>query len=184
MPSSGPYNRLHCTTHHRYKDEGLCLLTCKELRFFFKSMSVKNVSRFGQYFRRLATLNSYHITGVFQSLALFTNDYAGLLQLSKNCMGIGGEKGQRGQSHITTHKRTDTSRVSGVHKYEGLVQRVNNQEVIGGTHYITHIGTLGPITASTLLPAKRVFTLTACGSIKYKIKYLVRFVRTSWRIIN
>ena len=48
--------RLHCTTHHRYMDEGLCLLTCKELRFIFKSMSVKNVSSFGQYFRRLATL--------------------------------------------------------------------------------------------------------------------------------
>ena len=63
----------------RYMDEGLCLLTCKELRFFFKSMSVKNVSSFGQYFKRLATLNFNHTSGVIQSLALFTSDYAGLL---------------------------------------------------------------------------------------------------------
>ena len=128
-------------------DEGLCLLTCKELRFIFKSMSVKNVSSFGQYFRRLATLNLNYKYEAMQSLALFTSDYAGLFQLSKNCMGMGGEKGQRGQSHITTHKRTDTSRVSGVHKYEGLVQRVNNQEVIGETHYITHIGMAMAISA-------------------------------------
>ena len=78
--------------------------------------------------------------------------------------------------------------MSGVHKYEGLVQRVNNQEVTGEMLHHTHwddndhFGTLGPITASTLLPANRVFTLTACGSIKYKIKYLVWFVRTSWRL--
>ena len=70
-------------------DEGLCLLTCKELRFFFKSMSVKNVSSFGQYFRRLATLNLNYKYGERQSLALFTSDYAGLLQLSKNCKGMG-----------------------------------------------------------------------------------------------
>ena len=62
-------------------------------------------------------------------------------------MGMGGDKGQRGQSHITTHKHTDTSRVSGVHKYEGLQQRVNNQEVIGETHYTTHIGMTMAISA-------------------------------------
>ena len=100
--------RLHYTTQHRYMDEGLCLLTCKEIGIFLKSMSLKNISSFALYFRRLATLNSYHITGVFQPLALFTSDYAGLLQLSKNCMGIGGVKGQRGQSHIETNKRGST----------------------------------------------------------------------------
>ena len=83
--------RLHCTTPYKYMDEGLCLLTCKELRFFFKSMSVKNVSSFGHYFRRLATLKFNHKSGVIQPLALFTSDYACLLQLSKNCMGMGGE---------------------------------------------------------------------------------------------
>ena len=82
--------RLHCATHHRYMDEGLCLLTCKELRFIFKSMSVKNVSSFGQYFRRLATLNPNYKYEVTQPIALFTSDYAGLFQLSKNCMGMGG----------------------------------------------------------------------------------------------
>ena len=60
-------------------DDGQCLLTCKELRYFFKSMSVKNISSFGQYFRRLATLNFNHITGVIHFLALFTSDYACLL---------------------------------------------------------------------------------------------------------
>ena len=93
---------LHCTTHHRYMEEGLCLLTCKEIGLFFKSMSLKNVSSFGHYFRRLATLNLNYKYEMIQSLALFTSDYAGLLKLSKNCMGMGGEKGQRTIPHYHT----------------------------------------------------------------------------------
>ena len=65
---------LHCTTPYRYMDEGLCLLTCKELRLFYRSMSVKNVSSFGHYFRSLATLNLNYKYKVIQSLALFTSD--------------------------------------------------------------------------------------------------------------
>ena len=78
----------HCTTHHRYMDEGLCLLTCKEIGLFLKSMSLKNISSFGQYFRRLDSLNSNHIYGEVQPLAFFTGDYISLLQISKNCMGM------------------------------------------------------------------------------------------------
>ena len=70
----GLTTRLHCTTHHRYMDEGLCLLTCKEFGLFPKSMSQKNFSSFSLYFRRLATLNCNHITGVPQLPALFTGD--------------------------------------------------------------------------------------------------------------
>ena len=70
--------RLHCTTYHRYMDEGLCLLTCKEIGLSLKSVSQKNISSFGQYFRRLATLNCNHITGIIQPTALFTSDQVGL----------------------------------------------------------------------------------------------------------
>ena len=66
--------RLHCTTHHRYMDEGLCLLTCKEIRLFLKSMSPETFSSFGQYSRRFATLNFNHISGAIQHPALFTGD--------------------------------------------------------------------------------------------------------------
>ena len=76
--------RLHCTTHHRYMDEGLCLLTCKEIGLFLKSMSQKNISSFGQYFKRLASLNSNHLTGVPHPPALFTSDQVSLYQLSNN----------------------------------------------------------------------------------------------------
>ena len=78
--------RLHCTTHHRYMDEGLCLLTCKEIGLFLKSVSPKNISSFGQYVRRLDSLNCNHMTGVNQLPALFTSDQVGLYQLSKNCL--------------------------------------------------------------------------------------------------
>ena len=70
--------RLHCTAHHRYMDEGLCLLTCKEIGLVLKSMSQKNLSSFGLYFRRFVTLNSNHMTGVSQSLILFTSDQVSL----------------------------------------------------------------------------------------------------------
>ena len=84
-------------------DEGLCLLTCKEIGLFLKSMSQKNFSSFGQDFWGLATLNCNHMSGVTQQPALFTSDQVGLYQLSKNWGVIGGN-GQRGQSHISTHK--------------------------------------------------------------------------------
>ena len=71
--------QLGCTTHHRCMDDGLCLLTCKELRLLFKSMSLKNVSSFGLHCRRLATLNISHMTGLILSLALFTSDQVSLL---------------------------------------------------------------------------------------------------------
>ena len=66
--------RLHCTTHHRYMDEGLCLCTCKEIGLFLKSLSLKDFSSFGQYFRRLATLHFNHMSSVTQPFALFTSD--------------------------------------------------------------------------------------------------------------
>ena len=57
-----------------------------------------------------------------------------------------GEKGQGGQSHISTHKigntitphkHTHTSGVRGAHRCEGLyVPRQNKQEVRRDTHYI------------------------------------------------
>ena len=56
-----------------------CMLTCKESGNLLKSLSPKNTSSFGQYFRRLATLNSNYIHGVIQHLALFTVDQASLL---------------------------------------------------------------------------------------------------------
>ena len=95
--------RLHCTTHHRYMDEGLCLLTCKEIGLFLKSMSQKNFSSFGQYFRRLATLNFNHMTGVPQPHALFTSDQVSLYQLSTN-WGREVRKG-REDSHTLAHTR-------------------------------------------------------------------------------
>ena len=55
-------------------DEGLCLLTCEKIGLFLKSMSLKNISSFGLYFRRLATLSSDHITGAPKPLTLFTSD--------------------------------------------------------------------------------------------------------------
>ena len=76
--------RLHCTTNHRYMNEGLCLLTCKEIGLFLKSMPQKNFKSFGQYIRGLATLNCNHTTGEIQPTALFTSDQVGLYQLSKN----------------------------------------------------------------------------------------------------
>ena len=77
--------RLCCTTHHTYMDDGLCLLTCKEFGLFLKSMSQKNFSSFGYYFRRLATLNSKHTTeDTHPPLTLFTSDQVSLYQLSKN----------------------------------------------------------------------------------------------------
>ena len=78
--------RLHCTTHHRYMDNGLCLPTCEEFGLFLKSMPLKNISSFGQYFRRLATLNCNHMSGVMQAPPLFTGDQVGLSHLSKNCL--------------------------------------------------------------------------------------------------
>ena len=71
--------RLQYTTNYKYMDKGLCLLTCKEVGLFLKSMSLKNFSSFGLYFRRLATLNSNHITRVIQPLALFTSNQVSLL---------------------------------------------------------------------------------------------------------
>ena len=65
-------------------------------------MSPKNISSFGQYFRRLATLNFNHIPGVIQLLALCTSDQVGLYQLSKNCLDCGEGTGR--ESHISTDK--------------------------------------------------------------------------------
>ena len=76
--------RLHCTTHHRYMDEGLCLLTCKDIGLFLISVSPKNFSSFGQYFRSLDFLNYNHITGTIKPPALFTSDQVSSYQLSKN----------------------------------------------------------------------------------------------------
>ena len=73
-------------------------------------MSSQNISSFGHHFRRLATLNSNHITDVTQTLALFNGDQARSLQHSKNCIDC-EEKEQGGQSHITTHNHTHTSGV-------------------------------------------------------------------------
>ena len=60
-------------------EEGLCLLTCKEIGLFIKSMFPKNFSSFGLYFRRLATLNSSHNTGVIKSLVLCPSDQVSFL---------------------------------------------------------------------------------------------------------
>ena len=67
--------RVHCTTDigtDRY--EGRCLLTCKEIGVFLKSISHKNISSIGLYVRRLATLNINYIIGVTQLLKLFASD--------------------------------------------------------------------------------------------------------------
>ena len=60
-------------------EEGLCLLTCNEIGFVNKSMSPENISSFGLYFRRLATLNFNHTTRIHQPLALFPSDQVSLL---------------------------------------------------------------------------------------------------------
>ena len=70
---------LHCITHHLYMNEGLHLLTCKGIGLLLKSISPKNISSFGLYFRRFATLNSNHITEVSQLPILFSSDQASLL---------------------------------------------------------------------------------------------------------
>ena len=83
--------------------EGLCLLTCKEIGFFLKSMFSKNISSFALYFRRLATLSSSHMTGAIQLLTLFTSDQVSLLQLSKNWGSK--ERGDREDNHTLAHTR-------------------------------------------------------------------------------
>ena len=55
---------------------GQCLLACKEIGLFLKSMSSKNISSFALYFRRLASLNYNHMNGV---PAFFTIDQVSLL---------------------------------------------------------------------------------------------------------
>ena len=89
--------------HGRNVDEGLCLLTCKEIGLFLKSMSQKNISSFGQYFRRLATLNCNHMTGAIQPPALFRSDQVGLYQLSKNWGRE--ERRDREDNHTLAHTR-------------------------------------------------------------------------------
>ena len=79
-------------------DEGQCLLTCKEIGLFLKSMSPKNISSFALYFRRLSTLNSNHMSGVIQPPAVFTSDQVSLFQLSKNW----GER-REGTGRTITH---------------------------------------------------------------------------------
>ena len=71
--------RLHCITNHRYMDEGLFLLTCKEIGLFQKSTPPKNINSFSLYYRRLGSLNFNNTTGVPQSFALFTTDQVSLL---------------------------------------------------------------------------------------------------------
>ena len=63
---------------------GSGLPTCKESGLFLKSMSSQNISSFGHHFRRLAPLNSNHITDVTQPLVIFTSERVCLKQLSKN----------------------------------------------------------------------------------------------------
>ena len=77
--------------------------TCKESGLFLKSMSLQNISSFGHHFRRLATLNSNHITDGTQPLALFISDQASLLQLSKNWGRK--ERRDRENDHTLAHTR-------------------------------------------------------------------------------
>ena len=65
-------------------------VTCKGFGLFLKSMSSQNFSSCEHHFRRLALLNTNHITDVIlQLITFFTADQVSLLQLSKNCLEEG-----------------------------------------------------------------------------------------------
>ena len=80
-----------------------CLLTYKTTGLFLKSMSPEKISSFGQYFKRLASLNFNHVPGVIQPPALFTSDQVSLYKLSKN-WGL-EDRRDREDNHTLAHTR-------------------------------------------------------------------------------